>query len=114
MYGLNDNFLGLIRELYDFTRCERSDGTAYGTGGTCRKGVEAEKKETSAVRLSPQQEAVRGQITKEMADVFGLDRRKTAEFYKEVGEEKRKILKEMDENRQLCQGPSRKGQLHDG
>jgi nicotinamide mononucleotide adenylyltransferase len=25
----------------DFTRCERADGSAYGTGGTCRKGVEA-------------------------------------------------------------------------
>ncbi|ATW62723.1 nicotinamide/nicotinate mononucleotide adenylyltransferase [Synechococcus phage S-CBWM1] len=24
----------------DFTRCERPDGTAYGTAGTCRKGVE--------------------------------------------------------------------------
>jgi hypothetical protein len=26
-------------ESYDFTRCVRSNGTVYGTSGTCRKGV---------------------------------------------------------------------------
>jgi len=26
--------------LFDFTRCIRPDGSAYGTGGTCRKGTE--------------------------------------------------------------------------
>jgi hypothetical protein len=31
-------------ETYDFTRCIRSDGSAYGTGGTCRKGTEGEAK----------------------------------------------------------------------
>jgi len=30
---------------YDFARCVRSDGTAYGTGGKCRKGTEEEKKD---------------------------------------------------------------------
>lgn len=30
------------KEVYDFTRCVRPDGTAYGTGGKCRKGVEGE------------------------------------------------------------------------
>jgi hypothetical protein len=28
--------------VYEFTRCVRPDGTAYGTGGKCRKGTEAE------------------------------------------------------------------------
>jgi hypothetical protein len=28
-------------ETLDFTRCQRPDGTAYGTGGKCRSGVEA-------------------------------------------------------------------------
>ena len=27
---------------YDFTTCIRPDGSAYGTGGTCRKGTEGE------------------------------------------------------------------------
>lgn len=28
------------QDFYDFTRCVRPDGSAYGTGGTCRKGRE--------------------------------------------------------------------------
>jgi hypothetical protein len=31
-------------ETYDFTRCIRPDGSAYGTGGKCRKGTEGESK----------------------------------------------------------------------
>ena len=30
-------------ENYDFSRCVRPDGSAYGTGGTCRKGSQQEK-----------------------------------------------------------------------
>lgn len=30
---------------FDFTRCQRSDGSYYGTGGQCRKGTEAPKPE---------------------------------------------------------------------
>ena len=26
------------QEAWDFARCQRPDGTYYGTGGTCRKG----------------------------------------------------------------------------
>jgi hypothetical protein len=36
-------------DTYDFTRCVRPDGSAYGTGGKCRQGTEggpAERKET--------------------------------------------------------------------
>jgi hypothetical protein len=32
-------------DLYDFTRCVRPDGSAYGTGGSCRKGTEGEKEQ---------------------------------------------------------------------
>ena len=45
--GVYENFV----ESYDFARCQRPDGSIYGTGGTCRKGtpvgedVKAEKKE---------------------------------------------------------------------
>ena len=28
-----------FRESYDFARCQRPDGSIYGTGGTCRKGT---------------------------------------------------------------------------
>ena len=54
MQGSFDNHtLDLYRELadhfsdpqerYDFTRCVRSDGSAYGTKGNCKKGLEGKK-----------------------------------------------------------------------
>jgi hypothetical protein len=33
-------------ETYDFARCVRPDGSAYGTGGKCRKGTEEAKSPT--------------------------------------------------------------------
>ena len=97
MYGLQDNSLELARELFDFTRCERPDGSAYGTAGQCRKGVEAEKDEADAERLTPQQEAVRDRIVKNISEMFKLDKEKTAEFYKEIEAERKQVLREMDE-----------------
>jgi len=105
MYGLQDNSLELIKELYDFTRCERPNGSTYGTGGRCRKGVEIEDAEetlsshrsSSPAGLSPQQEAVENQLVENAVKTYGLDKQKTAEFYREVKAEKEKILKEMDE-----------------
>lgn len=36
-------------ELFEFTRCVRPDGSAYGTGGKCKKGVAADKSELEAI-----------------------------------------------------------------
>lgn len=35
--GVYENFM----ETYDYARCQRPDGSYYGTGGTCRKGTPA-------------------------------------------------------------------------
>jgi hypothetical protein len=35
-------------DTYDFTRCVRPNGTAYGTRGTCRKGSQQEKQAAPA------------------------------------------------------------------
>lgn len=42
-------------DSYDFTTCIRPDGSAYGTGGKCRKGTEGEAKsgEQSKVTATP-------------------------------------------------------------
>ena len=37
-----------LAEFYDFARCQRPDGTFYGTGGVCRKGTPVEAKEKKA------------------------------------------------------------------
>ena len=39
------------KNFLDFTRCERPNGTAYGTAGKCRKGVEAERDPEENKRL---------------------------------------------------------------
>jgi len=44
-------------EFFDFTRCVRPDGTAYGTRGRCRSGTEAARPATPAstpTRRKPQ------------------------------------------------------------
>ena len=37
-----------FKDEYDFARCQRPDGTFYGTGGQCRKGTPAGAKEKNA------------------------------------------------------------------
>jgi hypothetical protein len=45
--GFSESSLRYVDHLLDFTRCIRPNGTAYGTRGKCRKGVEAGEKEKS-------------------------------------------------------------------
>jgi len=41
-------------ETYDFARCVRPDGSAYGTSGKCRKGTEGEaKSRESSITATP-------------------------------------------------------------
>ena len=39
---------GFIDTHFDFTRCQRPDGSFYGTGGVCRKGAQSGAKEKEA------------------------------------------------------------------
>jgi len=36
--------------LFDFTTCERSDGSLYGTSGHCRKGTQTDSRAKAAAR----------------------------------------------------------------
>lgn len=49
---------GHIRDeaVWEFTRCQRANGTYYGTGGVCRKGVQADKAEEVKKALAASQE----------------------------------------------------------
>jgi hypothetical protein len=38
-------FFEATLEVLDFARCQRADGTFYGTGGQCRKGKEVGERE---------------------------------------------------------------------
>lgn len=50
MYG---TFNESAQEVWDFVRCQRSDGSYYGTSGKCRKGSEVSAKEASAAPPEP-------------------------------------------------------------
>ena len=39
-----------MAERFDFTRCQRPNGTFYGTGGQCRKGAQVGPKEIAALK----------------------------------------------------------------
>ena len=50
---------------YDFARCVRPDGTAYGTGGKCRKGTEeAKQEETPKLKKAAKELKDSGSLTK--------------------------------------------------
>ncbi len=43
-FGFSQEASDQANEIFDFTRCQRADGTYYGTRGKCRKGTEVEAK----------------------------------------------------------------------
>jgi hypothetical protein len=47
--GFSEQSISRVGQILDFTRCVRSNGTAYGTAGKCRKGTEQEKPYKAAV-----------------------------------------------------------------
>lgn len=56
MYGnFSEQSLQQVESMFDFKRCVRSDGSAYGTDGTCRKGKRRDKDpEPAKGRTTPQ------------------------------------------------------------
>lgn len=48
-----DNFSEEALEALDFARCQRADGSFYGTSGQCRKGKETSEKPAEAPKAKP-------------------------------------------------------------
>jgi hypothetical protein len=44
-YPFIEEAVNTLLDSYEFTRCVRADGSAYGTSGKCRKGTETERTE---------------------------------------------------------------------
>lgn len=53
---------------FDFTRCERPDGTFYGTGGTCRLGVQADPKPQEEKKTRGARETLAAELSKHMKE----------------------------------------------
>ena len=48
-----ESFSESAQDALDFARCQRPDGSFYGTGGQCRMGTESGAKEKTATRTRP-------------------------------------------------------------
>ena len=53
-----EDFNESAQEALDFARCQRPDGSFYGTGGVCRKGTPTGAKEKDAVAPAPPKSAM--------------------------------------------------------
>lgn len=49
-------------QIYDFTRCVRPNGTAYGTSGQCRKGVEQDFESDRGIQTEASGGVIRGSL----------------------------------------------------
>lgn len=80
--------------FYDFTTCQRSDGSTYGTSGKCRKGVEITKVETGIFRVTDASGKVVGSITTSVGGgaVERIDGKSTARYDAKVGDKKRENM----------------------
>jgi len=75
--GIFDNFSEEALEALDFARCQRADGSFYGTSGQCRKGKEAGDKPAEQTRAkatksggvsNEQAMKLRASLTKQIGD----------------------------------------------
>ena len=77
----DDGVLEQFKDEYDFARCQRPDGSYYGTGGQCRKGVKVGAKEKAALK-----KAAKAGNKKAAAALAVVEGKKTkAQVKKELG-----------------------------
>jgi hypothetical protein len=51
-FYFNEDSRGVLDALYDFSRCQRADGSYYGTAGQCRIGKEVGAKDISMLKAA--------------------------------------------------------------
>jgi hypothetical protein len=72
-------------DFYDFTRCVRPNGTAYGTGGKCRKGTEGGPAEKAAKTRKSRNTITPGQdLAKQHAAEMGVSAAKLGKEYERL------------------------------
>ena len=114
MFGCRDfseETLQAIYDLYDFTRCERPNGTFYGTGGQCIKGFRVDPRsedqlkgirergnsEVEKFKLTGTQAKDEQKVQENVVKAFGhgLSPDKVKSYIPQVREEYNKIREEM-------------------
>ena len=86
-------------ETYDFARCQRADGSFYGTSGSCRLGKEAGSKETTPTEKLKQGAASNPAVMRREKDK-ATAAKKTQDMYaraaqRRAGDEKTAAIREL-------------------
>ena len=85
---------GFAEQMFDFARCQRADGSYYGTSGVCRKGTKAGAKEKEAPKGKSSGSSAKGKTG--TAERRMPKRASSIEAKrKRLGEEMRKINKKI-------------------
>ncbi len=61
-YPFIEEAVNTLLGSYDFTRCVRADGSAYGTRGKCKKGTEQAKAEVGSKLTKAKAEAIANRL----------------------------------------------------
>ena len=86
-------------ETYDFTRCVRSDGTSYGTGGQCRKGSESAKEEKVKKGPNTERQFQVAAVRKKIIEKLDFHKARIKKMKNEAAREKeRKLIERLERN----------------
>ena len=112
-----DNFgEGVMDAVYDFARCQRPDGSFYGTGGQCRKGAPTDAKQKEAAKAKaapkakadPKAKAAGGSVSQADVDKLKAEVSAKQKAYEKADKEGNKV---MARYRQDPQNQQRKDEL---
>jgi hypothetical protein len=125
--GILERFRETYTETYDFARCQRPDGSYYGTSGVCRKGSKVGAKEKPAAKdkkkAAPKKakaapKSVPSDMKKELAALESTDKgdakalgKRFKESKKEIGEGSYGAVKETAEGTVIKQGMIGKNEI---
>ena len=101
MYGcprFGEEIVQAVYDLYDFGRCERRDGTFYGTSGVCRKGSKAADKEKIEKAIRERDSvitmALKGDLSKKLSRALTETEKQAVNALPKIDPETLKLAKE--------------------
>ena len=105
-------------DSYDFTTCIRKDGSAYGTGGQCRKGSEGEAKVTATPGMAARVKAAKEKLKAEKAANGGkrpdrVQEERRLEQNRKQREMDRKVKANQEKQEEMLRQPAKKPEAQD-
>ena len=80
-FHFSEGTRGIVEALYDFARCQRDDGSYYGTSGQCRKGKEVGAREIAMLKTAAEAGNKKAKLALEVVE----NKKTKAQAQKELG-----------------------------